>query len=84
MRITVIWQDGAVTTGKSWEATEQAIRSQQWRRYSDRSAFRRDLRHRAKVWSGVRPDIVQATSKAFIQALEHSGLCRVEVEETVK
>lgn len=78
--IRIFWVDGTQTTGKSWDATEQAIRSQQWRNYSSRAAFRRDMRHRCKVWSGIRPDIVSATSETFIRALERGGMCRVELE----
>jgi hypothetical protein len=82
MKLTVIWPDGTVNTGKSWQDIESSIRSAQWQAHGDRAAFRMDMRHRCKVWSGVRPDIVKATSEDFIKALEASGLCRVEIEGT--
>lgn len=79
--ITITWWDGSLTTGATFEETERALRAAQWSDYPTRTAFRTDLKHRCKVWAGVRPSLPKATSENFIRALEASGLCRVDVED---
>jgi hypothetical protein len=81
MIITVTWIDGTITTGKDWPDVERAIRAAQWVEYYSRRDFRLDMRHRCKVWSGIRPNLTNATSENFIRALESSGLCRVDTED---
>ncbi len=79
--ITITWWDGSTTTGRTWAETERAVRAAQWTGYTSRAEFRRDMRHRCKVWSGVRPSIEDATSEDFLRALEASGLCRIDTED---
>lgn len=81
MKITLTWYDGSRTTGASWHEAEEAVRAAQWVEYPTRVAFRQDLRHRCKVWSGVRPNMTHASSENFLRALELSGLCRVDIED---
>lgn len=81
--ITITWWDGTCTTGKSYEDAERALRAAQWSDYPTRTAFRTDMRHRCKVWAGVRPSLAKATSENFIRALEASSLCRVDDENAI-
>ena len=79
-RITVTWLDGSRTTASSWPEAEKSVRAAQWSKYRSRAEFRVDMRHRCKIWAGIRPDIVTATSRNFLRALEASGLCRIDTE----
>lgn len=81
MRITLTWLDGTSTTGASWEDVESSVRAAQWVEYQTQHDFRTDLRHRCKVWTGVRPNLTHASSENFLRALETSGLCRIDLED---
>lgn len=80
-KITVTWWDGSTTTGATWAEVERALRAAQWVEYPSRLDFRLDMRHRAKVWNGVRPSIERASSEDFLRALEASSMCRIDVEQ---
>jgi hypothetical protein len=82
VKITITWQDGSTTTGSSWAQTERAVRASQWSDYPTRTEFRRDMRHRCKVWTGDRPNLLHMSSEHFLRELESHGLCRVDVEDT--
>lgn len=76
--ITITWWDGSITTGADWEAAEHRLRSAQWIEYPSKAAFRRDMRHRAKTWSGNYPNLPKMSSEQFLRALEAEGMCRVD------
>lgn len=80
-RIEITWFDGSRTSGDTWEEVETALRAAQWIEYDSRLDFRRDLRHRAKTWSGVRPSLLRASSEQFLRALETSGMCRIDTTD---
>jgi hypothetical protein len=52
MKYTVLWPNGEVVTGASYEELEDAVRATQWSTYDSREEFRNEMLTRAKVWSG--------------------------------
>lgn len=80
MRITITWFDGSQIHGRDWAAAERRLRAAQWSAYPSKRAFRKDMRHRVKVWTGKRPDLLDHTSEEFLRALETGGLCRIDTE----
>jgi hypothetical protein len=81
MTITLTWLDGSSTTAIDWVELEEAVRAAQWVEYPTRRDFRVDVRHRCKVWTGVRPNLSHASSESFLRAVEASGLCRLDVDD---
>jgi hypothetical protein len=77
--LNLIFPDGSIVTGRTYQELEEALRATQWRPYKSRRAFRRDMRRRAENWSG-RPakPILYQTPKAFIHTLVNSGMCMLE------
>jgi hypothetical protein len=79
--ITITWFDGGTNSGETWSELEAAVRAAQWSEYKSNDDFRLDMRHRCKVWSGVRPSLARATSETFLRALETAGLCRIDTDD---
>jgi len=74
--LQLLFPDGKLVTGRTFAELEDALRASQFRPYKTRRAFRRDLRHRAAVWSGRTPKpVLYQTPKAFIYTLVNAGLC---------
>lgn len=72
-----------MTTGADWDDVERSLRAAQWTEYPSRVAFRRDMRHRAKTWTGGprNNELIKASSEDFLRALENNGMCRIDIEE---
>jgi hypothetical protein len=81
--LNLIFPDGTIVTGATYQELEEALRASQWRTYKTRREFRRALRHRAAVWSGrpAKPVLYQSP-KAFIYHLVNSGMCMIETAAT--
>lgn len=80
--ITLLWPDGKITTGATWEDVEDAVRAAQWHTFKTRREFRREMRRRAEVWSGEKPRRGARTSEAFMRSIGELGLFMVMEEET--
>lgn len=80
-RKMVIWGNGTITTGRTWEEIEDTIRDKQWDKYPDELEFREEMARRAMVWSGTTlvPSDLGGTSYRFLRALERAGILRMEV-----
>ena len=70
--IYAIWPDGHMDTAPTFRALERRLRTEQWHRYG-RRAFRREMAHRASVWSGTIID-VHGSSERFINELARAGM----------
>lgn len=79
-RLNLVWPDGSIVSGNTFEDLENALRASQWHTFKSRREFRREMRQRAEVWSGrrVRKPLVHQTPKAFIYQLVNSGMCILE------
>lgn len=71
--LTVIWEDGGLTTGDSFRELEDNIRAAQWDTFDHRHEFRQEMRHRCFVHTGQWPKPAH-TSRAFIQGLAELGM----------
>lgn len=79
--ISVLFTDGTLVIGKTYRAAEDALRASQWSTYSTRREFRREMRARARVWSGRTLKARNTlTSKSFLNALASVGMCRIDGE----
>ena len=78
--VRAIWNDGSMTTGNNYREVEDNIRAAQWQPYKTRKEFRKDMAHRARVWSGRRVSTL-GTSGMFLDALAGAGLFLLVVEE---
>lgn len=77
--LNLIFPDGSIVTGATFEELEAALRASQWDTYTTRRAFRREMRRRAQLWTGRRQKpVLYQTPKAFIYQLVHSGMCMLE------
>lgn len=77
--INLIFPDGSIVTGRTFQELEEALRASQWHDFKSRREFRSEMRRRARLWSGRRPKpIIYQTPKAFIYSLVHSGMCMLE------
>lgn len=66
--ITLLWPDGAITTGATYREVEDAIRAEQWSPYGTRFTFRRAMAKRAGIWSATRVGVL-GSSRRFINSL---------------
>lgn len=80
--IELIWPDGKLTSGKTFEEVEEALRAEQWHSYETQEAFREDMRKRAYAWCGHEPTHGH-TAQEFIEALAGCDLF-VMLERTTK
>ena len=78
--ITLVWEHQGITSGSSWREVENAVRAEQLFPYATRREFRDDMRHRAKVWTGVKPKRIsrslpkEESSRLFLRSLADAGL----------
>jgi hypothetical protein len=79
-RITLLWPDGAITTGTSWSEVEDAVRAEQPSPYKTRREFRAEMRKRAALWSGSYPVAAIGTSRRFLLGLAKEGMFSVFTE----
>ena len=83
--ITLIWENGSLTTGDTWEEVEKKVRSSQWGRYDTRAEFRQDMRKRAHVWSGQKIAAHEVkgnvSSEAFLKRLAEAGLFLIAMDD---
>ena len=82
--IEIIWEDGSMTSGRSWRELEDEIRVAQWQPYKSRREFRKDMRRRARIWSGAPVKSTGYGSRAFIESLARSGLIQIHKTEDMK
>lgn len=82
--ITLIWATGALITAKDWRDAEDAVRAAQWKPYKSRREFRREMRYRAKIWSGAHPlPVGRQTHRQFIESLAAAGMFIIAKEDTL-
>lgn len=72
--IELLWPDGRLTSGKTYDEVEDALRAEQWYSYDTQEAFREDMRKRAYAWCGREPVGHGQTSRDFIDALAGCGM----------
>ena len=82
-RITVMWDDGEMTTGDTWREVEDNIRASQWHTFASREDFRTEMRYRCYSWSGEFPNAANS-SKEFINSLAELGMFLVVVDDFAK
>lgn len=84
-QLQLIFPDGSMIAGASFDELEEALRADQYRTFKTRREFRRAMRRRAAMWDGrlfVKP-VVRQSSRAFIYSLVQSGMCLLyEVDQT--
>jgi hypothetical protein len=79
--LNLIWPDGTIVSGETFEELEEALRASQWHAYKTRREFRREFRRRAVLWSGRQgKPVLYQTPKAFIYHLVHAGMCMLETD----
>lgn len=77
--LNLIFPDGSIVTGRTFQELEEALRASQWRPYKSRREFRREMRGRAANWSGrIQKPVLYQSPKAFIYTLINSGMCMLE------
>ena len=79
-RITVMWDNGEMTTGATWREVEDNMRAAQWQTFPTREDFRTEMRHRAYQWGGEFPAF-STSSKEFINSLADLGMFLVVVDD---
>lgn len=78
--LNLIFPDGTIVTGRTFQDLEDALRASQWKPYKSRRAFRQDMRRRAANWSGrSQKPVLYQTPKAFIYTLINADMCMLEV-----
>ena len=81
--LILIFPDGTIVTGRTFQELEEALRASQWRPYKSRRAFRREMRRRAAAWSGrAQKPVLYQTPKAFIYTLVNAEMCMLETAAT--
>lgn len=80
--VEAIFPDGARVSAPGWVELEDALMDDEWNPHTTR-AFRREMRDRAKAWSGrtIRKDV---DSESFLRKLEGAGMLRLEVEGAMR
>jgi hypothetical protein len=79
-RIELLWPDGSITAGATWEDVEAAIRSEQWHSFDSLEDFRSEMCRRAGIWSGIAPNPDAANSQTLIQSLADAEMFMIHVE----
>lgn len=77
--ITIRFPDGSSIEEETYRRIEDEIWHTQWCRYATRAAFRKDMRLRARVWSGTLPRRT-VTSKQFIHSLARNQMFTITEE----
>jgi hypothetical protein len=82
VRIELVWPDGSLVSGASWEELEAELWANPWNSaHETREAFRREMCHRAGVWTGMPPaDVEGASPEAFIRALADTGVFILHID----
>ena len=83
--VTLLWNNGEITTGKTFKEVEQNMRmmQHQWNMYATQAEFRSEMRKRAKVWCGHMPRICNS-HRGFIESLAECGLFMLVIDEEVE
>lgn len=77
----VIWSNGQVDEAETWSELLEVVRRSQVRRVG-RRAFRKQLQHRAWVWSGAYVDHM-ARPRDLFEQLEYAKLLRILPESGI-
>ncbi len=77
--VEIIWPDGSITQGPTWEAVLEKVRRRQWSKFGHWT-FRIELAKRAKIWKGDRVAVL-GTDAEFGRRLGEAGLFMVVIDE---
>ena len=72
--IRLLWPNGEITSGETFDDVEIAVRLAQWTTYESRQEFRDELAARALTWSGGIIN-TRSTAEKFIRALHGAEMC---------